>query len=268
MKHVVCYSGGHSSAITAIEVVRRYGKDNAILVNHDCKLEDADVARFEKQISEYLCMPITYVNFEGFETKDQFDVVVEKGSFINPKGRQALCTYVMKTLPFENYLNEFFPEKDCIIYYGFDKSEKNRINRRTTILASQGYKSDYPLALWNDRTIFETTEIGIERPMLYNKFKHANCIGCLKAGKQHWYIVYLEYPEIFKKAIDTENTIGHSIIKEGFLEDLAIEFEKMKQSGVVPTEHIPHQKFWKEVRKLTNGTIQMDFNAKPCVCMI
>ena len=31
-KHIVCYSGGHSSALVAIEVVRRYGKENTVLV--------------------------------------------------------------------------------------------------------------------------------------------------------------------------------------------------------------------------------------------
>ena len=85
MKHIVCYSGGHSSAVVAIEVVRKYGKENVILCNHECILEDADVERFEKEVANYLGLPITYVSFEGHETKDQFDVVIEKGSFINPK---------------------------------------------------------------------------------------------------------------------------------------------------------------------------------------
>lgn len=54
MKHIVCYSGGHSSALVAIEVVRKFGKDNVLLVNHQCVLEDEDVNRFENQISNYL----------------------------------------------------------------------------------------------------------------------------------------------------------------------------------------------------------------------
>lgn len=31
-KHIVCYSGGHSSALVAIEVVRKYGKENVVLL--------------------------------------------------------------------------------------------------------------------------------------------------------------------------------------------------------------------------------------------
>jgi hypothetical protein len=34
-RHVVCFSGGHSSALVAIEVVRRYGRNGVVLLNHD-----------------------------------------------------------------------------------------------------------------------------------------------------------------------------------------------------------------------------------------
>lgn len=35
MKYIVCYSGGHSSALVAIEAARKHGKENVILLNHD-----------------------------------------------------------------------------------------------------------------------------------------------------------------------------------------------------------------------------------------
>lgn len=35
MKHIVCYSGGHSSARVAVAVARRFGAENTILLNHD-----------------------------------------------------------------------------------------------------------------------------------------------------------------------------------------------------------------------------------------
>lgn len=34
-KAIVCFSGGHSSALVAIEAVRKYGKNNVILLNHN-----------------------------------------------------------------------------------------------------------------------------------------------------------------------------------------------------------------------------------------
>ena len=35
MKHIVCYSGGHSSAVVALNVVDRFDSSNVILLNHD-----------------------------------------------------------------------------------------------------------------------------------------------------------------------------------------------------------------------------------------
>lgn len=64
MKHIVCFSGGHSSAIAAVEVVRKYGAENTILLNHDLcpRTEDADIKRFKQEVSNYLGIPITYAN--------------------------------------------------------------------------------------------------------------------------------------------------------------------------------------------------------------
>jgi hypothetical protein len=281
MKHIVCYSGGHSSAIVAIEAVRKYGKDNVILVNHECILEDNDVARFEKEVANYLGLPITYVSFDGADTKDQFDVVIEKGSFINPNGqsREALCTHVMKTEPFMKWLfSNFFIQNTlfdfatpCTIYYGFDKEETDRILRRSTIMAAHGYKTAFPIAHWEERTIENTREIGIEPPNSYNVYKHANCVGCLKAGWQHWYCVYVLNPEIFEKGKMAEDKIGHSIHRDFYLEEKEEMFAKMVKCGIEPTERIPSQTWWAMVKKVLkdydNTVCEVEIGSeKPCVC--
>jgi hypothetical protein len=207
---------------------------------------------------------------DGWETKDQFDVCREVGGFKFGTG-QILCTNRIKTVPFDKYLKENFPAKDgsceeVIIYYGFDMSEKEkgRAQRRSSILGMRGYKTDYPLILWN-RTIENTIEIGIEPPGTYGIFKHANCVGCLKAGKQHWYIVYCNHPDIWQKAKDTENEIGHSIKQNEYLEDMEPMFEKMKRNEVPATEHISSANFWKLAKM--HGK-QLSFDDLPCECVL
>ena len=56
MKYVVCYSGGHSSALVAIETVRRYGKEDVILLNHNIspEVEHEDIKRFKEEVAKYL----------------------------------------------------------------------------------------------------------------------------------------------------------------------------------------------------------------------
>ena len=43
MKHIVCFSGGWSSAETAAKVVAKYGKENVILVNHEIDMQEEDL---------------------------------------------------------------------------------------------------------------------------------------------------------------------------------------------------------------------------------
>lgn len=310
-KHIICYSGGHSSALVAIEVVRLFGKENVILLNHNInpRYEDSDIKRFKKEIADYLGLPITFANIKGIENENeipnQFEVCEEIGSYVNVHNRQILCTYKLKTEPFYNYLKKLEKDNICC-YYGFDSNELNRVERRKSILIQDNIDTDFPLALWSfdlikkynefklnellkiynkvnkqkldklpegyidkaieqgifeyaiynqskTRTIFSTNEIGIKPPLTYKVWKHANCIGCLKAGQQHWYVVYCEDNEIFERGKKSEDIIGHSFGKE-FLKDLEPKFKKMKEIGIPASEHIPSGIFWKSAKKIFRTT--------------
>jgi len=236
IQHIVCFSGGLGSAIVAIETVRRYGAENVILLNHNIssKVEDLDIKRFKKEVSEYLNISITYANMDRFEDKDQFDVSLEERAFTI--GTYASCTKKLKTEPFEKYLQDKWMDKkdECIIYYGFDINEINRIVRRATFLGKSGFNTVFPLAQWSN-LIKETKSIGIEHPLTYSSYKHANCKGCLKGGSQHWYVTYCNDNEIFQKAKKTEESLGYSIIKGKYLKDIECDFYRMKKLGIVPT---------------------------------
>lgn len=270
MKYIVCYSGGHSSALVAIEAVRKCGKENVILLNHDIcpRVEDADIKRFKKEVANYLDIKITPANMDGWEEKDQLDVCMEISAFKVGDGT-ALCTNRLKTQPFYKWLDNNFPSKpfeprnDVVVLYGFDKHETARIQRRVGVLASKGYKTDFPLALW-ERTIQDTKEIGISKPETYKIFKHANCIGCLKAGKQHWYIVFCLRPDIWEKAKRAEEEIGYSIINDSYLNELECKFKNMKALGIFPSQKISYQKFWSDVKK----ALPDDLENMPCECAI
>lgn len=268
MKHIVCFSGGHSSAIAAVETVRKYGAENTILLNHDLcpRTEDADIKRFKEEVSDYLGVPIIYANMPGWHEKDQFDVCVEAKAFKCGAQSSALCTSRLKTAPFHLWLAKNYPanpqsiREDIALVYGFDANEQHRIQRRIGIMAAKGYRTEYPLTC-QSRTIQQIEEIGIKRPSTYDIFNHANCTGCLKAGKQHWFIVYCLYPEIWEKAKRSEDLIGYSILKQGCLASFEKEFARLKSKALPPTEKVKPQKFWSTARKL----IQDDSNL-PCEC--
>jgi hypothetical protein len=269
MIYVVCYSGGHSSALVAVEAVRKYGKENVILLNHNIspKVEHEDIKRFKQEVADYLGLEITYANMEGWEDTTPLEICVGRKAFKIDLSKVP-CTYNLKTVPFYKWLDENYPAsasnpcEEITILYGFDENEPMRIQRRAQHLGVMGYKTEFPLAYW-DRTIQNIEEIGIKRPITYEIFKHANCIGCLKAGRQHWYVVYCLYPEIFKEAMDAEEEIGHSIIKGSYLNELVPKFEEMKNRGIVPSDKMKSQSFWAMVRKELK---EQEGENLPCEC--
>ncbi len=286
MKHIVCFSGGHSSALVAIEVCMKFGKENVILLNHDLnsQREEESIKNFKKQVADYLQIPITFHNInlieDPDEIPDQFDVCIKADALTSQKG-DVLCTSRLKTEPFADYLNRYFPpfdtlfcpKNECVIYYGFDLKETARIQRRTGILGSMGYKTDYPIAFWKDRTIHSTIEIGINPPAHYELFEHANCIGCLKASLLHWYVTFVHYPETYQKGIVMENTLDytiHTVIRNGIksrisLTELAGLFVKMKNDNIPATEHQSKIGFANLLRKYH---IEESALNKPCECVI
>jgi hypothetical protein len=232
-------------------VFRRYGSADLVLLNHDIcgRVEDPDIKRFKLEVAAYCETPVSYANMPGWDQKDQFDVVVEAGAFKVGNGT-ALCTNRLKTAPFQEWLKQNHPDgSGCVVYYGFGPEERQRVQRRAWIMEAQGYQTAFPLVWWPP-TIYSTLEIGIAPPLTYSVFKHANCTGCLKAGMQHWYVVFCTRPDIWKKALWAESEIGYTIIKGHVLADLEVKFSQMRAAGIVPTEKIPAGTFWAQARRL------------------
>lgn len=276
-KHIVCYSGGHSSAIVAIEVARRYGRYCTYLVNNDINpgVEHEDIKRFKKEVAEYLGIKVTYANYKHWDKRDQFDVCTAEG-YINRVGVGAVCTHNLKVLPFRRWLKKNAKDKNVVIYYGFDANEKKRIQRRQGILANQGYQTDFPLATWTKRTIKKTEEVGIRPPLTYSVYKHANCLGCIKGGRRHWYVIYCNEPAIWEKAKKMESDVGYAMLTDYetkqpvYLEDLEGLYEKMKNAGVPATERVNPNMFWGAAKRLMSqyeeSISKEEGGDKPCEC--
>lgn len=269
-RHVVLLSGGHSSARVAFQVAREQGTADMVLLNHDIhpSVEDPDVKRFKHEVAAKIGLPITYANHPRWDRMDQFDIVREARAF-KVKAGQELCTARLKTEPFMGWLHRYADPSNTGIYYGFDANEETRIRRRSSIMAAQGWKTDYPLAL-RPPAIQSTREVGIEPPCTYGVFKHANCKGCLKAGWQHWYVIYAQRRDLWQKGKDAEDDIGYTIHADGALEEREGQFEAMLRAGVEPTEHVPHQTFWAEARKKVRSLPVLAEEAPtaiPCECV-
>lgn len=107
-------------------------------------------------------------------------------------------------------------------------------------------------------------------PNTYSVFIHANCVGCLKAGLQHWYVVYCTRPDIWVKAKWAEEEIGYAIHHDDngpvYLEDIEPKFEVMRRAGIPATERIQQQKFWASANKIVKISVRQD-SLLPCECI-
>lgn len=271
-RYVVCFSGGHSSALVAVEVVRRYGRNGVVLLNHDInpRVEDPDVKRFKREVAAALGLPITQADHARVDEWDQFDVTEHARAFKVRSGEE-LCTSRLKTEPFRRWLAANAPPGTCTVLYGFDAAEEHRIRRRASILGAMGYETAFPLAHWK-RTIQSTREIGVEPPNTYSTFKHANCVGCLKAGWQHWYVVRATRPDVWERAKLAEERIGHSIHRDAYLHEREEELDAMLAACVEATEHVPSGAFWANARAAVKRRLPLIEEAtaadeRPCECV-
>lgn len=257
-KYVVCYSGGRSSGECALSVAKKYGAENVILLNHNItgRVERKETKRYKQDVADYLGLEITYANHKNWEEKTPIQVVKDIGYFSNRKTGQVLCTYELKTLPFYNWLAENDPNCENVYIYGLDKDEPTRIANRSQKMGQQGYKTMFPM-LWDDSEIVRLEDAGIKPPSCYDRFKHSNCTGCLKAGFQHWYIVYQEDRAMFDEVAEFELDVNYSLRRQkgktAFLDDKRELFDKMISAGVPATEHIPHQKYWPMAKRMVES---------------
>jgi len=111
-----------------------------------------------------------------------------------------------------------------------------------------GYDVCFPLAQW-ERTVYSTSEVGIAPPIIYEVRNHANCWGCLKGGRLHWFVTYVHRRDIFDRARLSESRIGYTILKECSLAQIEPLFAAMVQYGIEANELTLPATFWANVRK-------------------
>lgn len=150
----------------------------------------------------------------------------------------------------------------CSARFGVPVSYIIRCERRFREM--RGWKIEFPL-LWRKRTIHDTSEIGIPKPEHYRVWKHGNCIGCLKAGWQHWYCTYCHRRDRWELAKEAEQKVGYAINRRGGVPCRLIEreeeFEALRRTGLPATEWIPSGRFWSVARNLLKNN-QPELNFK------
>lgn len=209
----VCWiSAGVSSFVAGY--LERQSVDEYIYIDIDNQHPDS--LRFIKECERALEKPVEILKSEYGSVEN----VIKQFRFINgPYG--AKCTQVLKKRVRKEW--EYF-HSDCDLTYvwGFDLSEKNRADRLDE--ATPYIRNQYPLierGLTKQDAHAILSMLEIKRPVMYDMgYSNNNCVGCVKGGMGYWNKIRVDFPEVFKRMSELERVVGHSCIKEVYLDEL------------------------------------------------
>lgn len=197
MKHIISYSGGIGSAISAVMVSNKYGVENTLLLFADTLIESPDLYAFNKAFVKKFNIPIITIS-DGRTPWEIFkDVKYIGNTRVDP------CSRILKRDLIKKWLKENYAPDNCNIYVGIDCSEEHRLSRVIKNNVPFIYRS-----ILIENNIFLNTKDKIKFceenelpiPILYTLgLAHNNCGGfCVKAGLGQFKKVYEKLPEVYK----------------------------------------------------------------------
>jgi hypothetical protein len=196
LKHIVSFSGGLGSAITADMVCKKYGKDNVTLLFADTLIEDKDLYTFNRDVVELLgCDFVTIC--EGRTPWQVFNDVKYIGNT-----RVDPCSKVLKRDFIRKYITSNYKPEDCTIWIGIDCTEEHRLNPVVLRNKPYSYRSiliENDIFLTNEYKFEWLTDNNITVPRMYKMgFSHHNCGGfCVKAGLGQFKKLWEMLPDVY-----------------------------------------------------------------------
>jgi hypothetical protein len=203
LTHVVMFSGGIGSWMTAQRVIDQVGPENVTLLFSDVKGstddphigEDQDTYRFIEEAAAQLGAELVTV----VDGRNIWEVFRDRKFLGN--SRLAPCSHELKQKPAKKWIHDNTDPETTIIYVGIDWSEAHRL-----AAVSRGYAPwrvgaplTQPPYLSKEDMIEAAREAGLTPPRLYSLgFKHNNCGGgCVRAGQKQFKLLLDTMPDRF-----------------------------------------------------------------------
>ena len=209
---VVWLSAGVSSFVAGY-----LAKDVDEWIYIDIEDQHTDSMRFIKDCERVIGKPVTVLSSLFYRNVEQ---VCRSVRYVNgPTG--APCTRMLKKQDRKRWELDHMTEELTYVW-GMDCDEKHRADR--IVEGFPQVKHEFPLI---DNNLSKADahgickQLGIKRPAMYDLgYNNNNCIGCVKGGAGYWNKIRVDFPDVFKSRSEMEREIGHSILKECFLDEL------------------------------------------------
>lgn len=211
---VVGFSGGVTSAWCAGWALRTFPREEVVLLWHDTKEEHPDTYRFLQEMSAALGVPIT----ERSDGRSVTEVFRDEGFLGN--NQNAMCSRILKREQGERFRRELQAQGFHVVrVFGFSAREPDRVQRAWGEAEAGGYEVRFPMietGTTKQRAAdWCNCEIGVKPSAMYEWADHANCVGCVKGGKEYWLAVAKHHPEVFAQRVALESEFNDNSILRG-----------------------------------------------------
>jgi hypothetical protein len=193
IKHLVMFSGGLCSWLTAKRVVKRNGPQDVALLFADTKMEDEDLYRFLDEAAANVGAPLIKIA----DGRTPWGVMEAENLIANY--RRDPCSRTLKRELLDRWRDAHCTPEDTTVYIGLNWDEEHRLKRVQARCKPWRYEAPLMEAPFADK--HQMMELlkreGITVPRLYTMgFPHNNCGGfCVKAGQAHFAHLLKTMPE-------------------------------------------------------------------------
>ena len=209
---VVWLSAGVRSAIAGY-----LAEDVDEYIYIDIEDQHPDSMRFIHDCEKCLNREVNVISSLFYRNVDQVCKAVRYVNGVNG----APCTRLLKKAVRKRWELDHMTDELTYVW-GMDCTEKHRADR--IIEGFPQVKHEFPLI---DKGFTKADahgicrQLGIRRPAMYDLgYNNNNCIGCVKGGAGYWNKIRVDFPEVFAQRAKMEREIGHSILKDCFLDEL------------------------------------------------
>jgi len=201
------FSAGVSSAV-ATKLAR---PDKIIYIHIDD--QHPDTMRFVKDCEKWFGKEIEILQ----SPYKNVDTACRQAGWITGVGFSPCTKFLKKRVRKEWEINNYGRHT---YIWGFDCNERNRVDK--LIQAEPNYDHQFPLLdMTKEDCHGLLKDAGIARPKMYDMgYPNNNCVGCVRGGMGYWNKTREDFPEVFYGRSKLERLIGHSCIKDCFLDEL------------------------------------------------
>lgn len=212
---IAWFSCGATSAVACKLALQMY--DDVEIYYIETGSHHPDSLRFLKDCENWFGVKIKILQ-SGY--KNHFEVFEKTGVLSMPT--YTPCTTFLKVRPRQEFESKH-PEITHYIW-GFEKGQKEENRAKRMVEKYPQYEHIFPLIdanLNKESCLALIEQAGIKTPEMYLKGYHNNnCIGCVRGGAGYWNKIRIDFPEHFKKMAEIERKIGHSVLKNFYLDEL------------------------------------------------